>query len=199
MSNFVINAVARTDEGKGASRRLRREGLVPGIIYGGEADQSPISISMRNNELIKDIQDDAFFSSILTVNVNGTEEKVIIKALQRHPARPEVLHADFQRITATSKIKIIVPLQFINFERSAASKASAKFAVEKNSAEVLCLAADLPEALPVDLSDAEAGQVLHLSDVSLPEGVEIVSLRRGADHDQGIGYVYAPRGAKSAG
>ncbi|MBE9398120.1 50S ribosomal protein L25/general stress protein Ctc [Pontibacterium sp. N1Y112] len=199
MSDFVINAVAREDEGKGASRRLRRAGLVPGIIYGGDKRKKPAAISIPNNELIKDIQDETFFSSILTIKLDDKEEKVIIKDLQRHPARPEVLHADFQRITKTTQIKIVVPLQFANFEKSAAAKASAKFAVEKNTVEVLCLADKLPEALIVDMANAELGQVLHLSDISMPEGVEIVALRRGSDHDQGIGYVYAPRGAKAAG
>ncbi len=199
MSEFAINAVARTDEGKGASRRLRREGLVPGIVYGGDKRKKPVAISIPNNELIKDIQDESFFSSILTIKLDGKEDKVIIKDLQRHPARPEVLHADFQRVTKSTKIKITVPLSFQNFEASAASKAAAKFAVEKNTAQILCLADNLPEALVVDLSNAELGQVLHLSDISLPEGVEIVALRRGSDHDQGIGYVYAPRGAKAAG
>lgn len=197
MSEFVINAVAREDEGKGASRRLRREGLVPGIVYGGDKRKKPVAISIPNNELIKDLQDQSFFSSILTVKLDGKEDKVIIKDLQRHPARPEILHADFQRVTKTTQIKITVPLAFVNFEQSAASKGAAKFAVEKNTAEILCLADNLPEALTVDLSNAADGQVLHLSDISLPEGVEIVALRRGADHDQGIGYVYAPRGAKA--
>ncbi|WP_027856819.1 50S ribosomal protein L25/general stress protein Ctc [Marinobacterium jannaschii] len=198
MTDFVINAVARSDEGKGASRRLRREGLVPGIVYGGDKRKNPVAISIQNNELVKQIEDSAFFSSILTVQLDGKEEQVIIKDLQRHPAKREVLHADFQRITKSSLIKITVPLTFANFEKSAPAKAAAKFAVEKNTAEVLCLADKLPETLVVDLANVEAGQVLHLSDITLPEGVEIVALRRGEDHDQGIGYVYAPRGAKAA-
>ncbi len=198
MTNFVINAIARSDEGKGASRRLRREGLVPGIVYGGDKRKNPVAISLQNNELVKQLEDASFFSSILTVSLDGKEEQVIIKDLQRHPAKRQVLHADFQRITKSSQIKITVPLTFANFEKSAPAKAAAKFAVEKNTAEVLCLADKLPETLVVDLSEVEAGQVLHLSDITLPEGVEIVALRRGEDHDQGIGYVYAPRGAKAA-
>jgi large subunit ribosomal protein L25 len=198
MTNFVIEAVSRADQGKGASRRLRTQGLVPGILYGGENDKNPIAISLNNNELVKQLNDQTFFSSILTIKLNGEEQKVIIKDLQRHPARPQVLHADFQRVTNESRIRITVPLQFINFEKSSAAKASAKFAVEKNTAEILCKAGQLPEALQIDLSNVEGGKVLHLSDISLPEGVEIVALRRGGDHDQGIGYVYAPRGAKAA-
>jgi large subunit ribosomal protein L25 len=198
MTNFVIEAVSRADQGKGASRRLRAQGSVPGILYGGENDKNPVAISVNNNELVKQLNDQSFFSSILTIKLNGEEQKVIIKDLQRHPARPQVLHADFQRVTNESRIRITVPLQFINFEKSSAAKASAKFAVEKNTAEILCNAGQLPEALQIDLSQVEGGKVLHLSDISLPEGVEIVALRRGGDHDQGIGYVYAPRGAKAA-
>ncbi|WP_415900016.1 50S ribosomal protein L25/general stress protein Ctc [Neptuniibacter sp. QD48_11] len=198
MSNFVVNAVARADEGKGASRRLRREGLVPGIVFGGDKRKKPASISVPNNELVKMIEDQTFFSSILTLSLDGKEEQVIIKDLQRHPAKPVVLHADFQRITKSNKIKITVPVEFANFEKSPASKAACKFAAEKNTVEILCLPANLPETLVVDLSACASDQVLHLSDITLPEGVEIVSLRRGEDHDQGIGYVYAPRGAKAS-
>ena len=195
MSNFVVNAAVRADEGKGASRRLRHAGLVPGIVYGGDKRKKPTSVSVNNNELTKLLQNDAFFSSILTLNLDGKEEQVIIKSLQRHPSKPVVLHADFQRVTKSNKITITVPITFAGFDKSPASKAACKFAAEKNTVEVLCLAANLPETLTVDLSTCDSDQVLHLSDISLPNGVEIVALRRGGDHDQGIGYVYAPRGA----
>lgn len=194
MSHFVVEAVAREDQGKGASRRLRHEGLVPGVVYGGE---TPASISIINKDLTKLISDESFFSSILTLKIDGKEEKVIIKDLQRHPAKSVIMHADFQRIDKDSKIKITVPIKFVNFAQSAASKASAKFAVESNVVEILCLPADLPEALNVDLSGVEIAQTLHLSDISLPAGIEIAALRRGEDHNQGIGYVYSPRGAKA--
>ncbi|MDO6514497.1 MULTISPECIES: 50S ribosomal protein L25/general stress protein Ctc [unclassified Neptuniibacter] len=196
MSNFEVNAVAREDEGKGASRRLRRTGLVPGIVYGGDKRKKPTAIAMPNNELIKLLADDAFYSSIVTLKLDGKDEQVILKDLQRHPAKPVVLHADFQRVTKSSAIKITVPVEFVNFEKSPASKAACKFASEKNTVEIICLATDLPESLVVDLSDCETDKVLHLSDITLPAGVEIVSLRRGGDHDQGIGYIYAPRGNK---
>jgi large subunit ribosomal protein L25 len=193
MSKFVVEAIAREDQGKGASRRLRHEGLVPGVVYGGE---TPVSFSMVNKDLNKLIADDAFFSSILTLKIDGKEELVIIKDLQRHPAKPVILHADFQRVIATTKIKIIVPLDFANFEKSPASKELGKFAVESNSVEILCLPGDLPETLIVDMSAVEGGQTLHMSDISLPEGIEIVALRRGEKHNQGIGYIYTPRSAK---
>lgn len=198
MSNFVVNATPRSDEGKGASRRLRREGLVPAVVYGGDKRKKPAAISLVNKELVKLIEDQSFFSSLLTLTIDGKEEQVIIKDLQRHPAKPVILHADFQRTTKSNKIKIIVPVNFEGFDKSAPAKAAAKFAVEKNTVEILCLPENLPEALTVDLSAVEAGQIVHLSDIALPAGVEIVSLRRGADHDQSIGYVYSPRGAKAA-
>ena len=141
--------------------------------------------------------EDGFYSSILDIDLGGQTEKVIIKDLQRHPSKPVVLHADFQRIDDSQKIKIQVPLAFVNFEKSAASKAAAKFAQEASTVEVLCLPKDLPEVLNVDLSNIALGQIAHMSDISLPEGVEIVALRRGEDHDQSIGYCYAPRGAKA--
>jgi len=194
MSEIVINAQTRNDQGKGASRRLRREGRIPGILYGTEA---PVAVSVNANELYKALQLEGFYSSKLTLNLDGTPTTVIIKDLQRHPAKPVVLHADFQRIDDSKKIKIQVPLTFVNFAKSAAAKASAKFAAEASTVEILCLPQNLPEALEVDLSNIEMGQIAHLSDITLPEGVEIVALRRGEDHDQGIGYCYAPRGAKA--
>ncbi len=194
MATFTVNAVARNDQGKGASRRLRREGLVPGIIYGSS---EPKAISVVGKDLYRMLLEDGFYSSILDVNLDGQNEKVIIKDLQRHPSKPVVLHADFQRIDDSQKIKIQIPLAFVNFEKSAASKAAAKFAQEAATVEVVCLPKDLPEALNVDLSNIALGQIAHMSDISLPEGVEIVALRRGEDHDQSIGYCYAPRGAKA--
>ena len=197
MSNFSLEAIIREDQGKGASRRLRNEGLVPAVVYGGDKRKKPLSLSLKNNEFVKLTNNDSFFSSIITLVVDGKEERVIIKDLQRHPAKPVLLHADFQRVTKSNKISISVPISFVNFDKSAASKGAAKFAVEANVVEVLCLADNLPEAVTVDLEKVEVGQVLHLSDISVPAGVEIAALRRGSDHNQGIGYVYSPRGAKA--
>jgi large subunit ribosomal protein L25 len=194
MAKFTVNAVARDDQGKGASRRLRREGLVPGIIYGSS---EPKAISVIGKDLYRMLLEDGFYSSILTLNLDGQDQPVIIKDLQRHPSKPVVLHADFQRIDDNQKIKLQVPLAFVNFEKSAAAKAAAKFAQEAATVEISCLPKDLPEVLEVELSKIEMGQTAHLSDITLPEGVEIVALRRGEDHDQSVGYCYAPRGAKA--
>jgi large subunit ribosomal protein L25 len=195
MANFTVNAVARDDQGKGASRRLRRKGLVPGIIYGS---CEPKAISVIGKDLYRMLLEEGFYSSILTLNLDGQDQPVIIKDLQRHPSKPVVLHADFQRIDDNQKIKLQVPLAFVNFEKSAAAKAAAKFAQEASTVEITCLPKHLPEVLEVDLSEIEMGQTAHLSDITLPEGVEIVALRRGEDHDQSVGYCYAPRGARAA-
>ncbi|MBR9829399.1 MAG: 50S ribosomal protein L25/general stress protein Ctc [Oceanospirillales bacterium] len=195
MAKFTVDAVARNDQGKGASRRLRREGLVPGIIYGSA---EPKAVSVIGKDLYRMLLEDGFYSSILDINLEGQTEKVIIKDLQRHPSKPVVLHADFQRIDDNQKIKLQVPVAFVNFEKSAAAKAAAKFAQEASTVEILCLPKDLPEALEVDLSNIALGQIAHTSDITVPEGVEIVALRRGEDHDQSIGYCYAPRGARAA-
>jgi len=164
MSNFTIEAVIREDQGKGASRRLRNEGLVPAVVYGG-TEQAPLSLSLVNKDFVKLTNNDSFFSSIITLVVDGKKEEVIIKDLQRHPAKPLLLHADFQRITKANKISIKVPISFVNFDKSAVAKAAAKFAVEANVVEVLCLADNLPESVSVDLSEVTEGQVVHLSDI----------------------------------
>ena len=194
MSNFVITAESRADQGKGASRRLRREGKIPAIVYGSS---EPTNVALTANEIYRVLQDESFYSSKINLVIDGQETAVIVKDLQRHPAKPVVLHADFQRVADDMTIKIQVPLNFINFEKSAAAKASAKFAAEARTVEVVCQASALPEALDVDLSKIELGQIAHFSDITLPEGVEIVALRRGEDHDQSIGYCYSPRGAKA--
>ncbi|MBU2963956.1 50S ribosomal protein L25/general stress protein Ctc [Amphritea sp. 2_MG-2023] len=197
MTDFVLNAQPRTDEGKGASRRLRHAGFVPAVVYGGDKRKKPVSISLENRVLVKQLEDQSFFSSILTLNLEGKEEKVIVKDMQRHPAKDSVMHIDFQRVTKSAPIEIIVPLNFVNFNQSPAGKASGKFTIQQNTTKVRCLAEDLPEALEVDLSGVDMDQVIHLSSVSLPKGVEIVQLRRGSDRDQGIAQAYAPRAAKA--
>lgn len=195
MSNFELKATTRADQGKGASRRLRRERKIPAIIYG---TSEPQSIAVDANDLYRAIEDERFFSSKITLDVEGTATPVIIKDLQRHPAKPLVLHADFQRIAEDQKIKIQVPLNVINFEKSPAGKASAKFAMESKTVEILCNPANLPEKLDVDLGAIEMSEIAHLSDIILPEGVEIVALRRGEDHDQSIGYCFSTRATKAA-
>ncbi|WP_445355835.1 50S ribosomal protein L25/general stress protein Ctc [Microbulbifer sp. EKSA008] len=197
MSDIKLNAIARSDEGKGASRRLRRlEGRVPGIIYGGEAE--PASISLLHKDLTKALENEAFFSSMLTVDVDGKEEKVILRDLQRHPAKALLLHIDFQRVSANTKVHVKVPLHFLNEESSKGVKAGGIVSHTLTELEVNAPAGKLPEFIEVDLADLDMDGVLHISDLKLPEGVESVALSHGADHDLVVASIHKPRGAVEA-
>ena len=195
MSNFTLNAVARDVSGKGASRRLRRlENLVPGIVYGGK--KKPASITLKHNELIRQLQEEAFFASVLTLSIDGKEELVVLKDLQRHPARDEIVHLDLLRVSKTKKLKKIVPLHFINADIAPAVKLQGGNVTHSvTEIEVSCLPANLPEFIEVDLAAVEMGQVLHISDIVLPKGVESVELSHGASHDQAVVTINKPKGS----
>lgn len=194
MSEFVINASARSDEGKGASRRLRREaGQIPAIIYGGK--KNPQSITLAHKDIVKQLESEAFFSSIVKINVDGTEEDAILKDLQRHPSKNQVLHADFQRVSKGDQIKITVPLHFTNEDKCAAIKMGGKATHTMNEVRVICTPETLPEYLEVNMKDVQADEVVHLSDIRLPEGVQIEALRLGHDHDQAVANIARKRGS----
>ncbi len=178
---FNIQAVARSDKGKGASRRLRRQGLVPGIIYGGGKD--PEMIATLHNKLLQHLEHEAFYSSIVNVEVDGKIQRVVLKDLQRHPAKPFVLHFDLQRVADTDRIKMQVPLHFVGEESAPGVKAGGTISHAMVDVEVICEAQNLPEYIDVDISGMEVGDMLHLSDLKLPEGVEIVALSHGDAHD----------------
>ena len=186
--SLTINAITRELHGKSASRRLRKENLVPAVVYGGNAE--PTSIAFAVNELNKAIENPAFFTSIIEVTTNGQAEKVIIKALQRHPARPEVLHLDLLRIEENTPITTRVPLSFEGAAKSEGVKTQGgRLTVESKLAEVRCLPANLPASLVVDCSKGQLGDIYHLSDAIAPEGVEVVALLKGEDHNQPIGRI----------
>ena len=192
---FVINAQLRKDEGKGASRRLRREaGLVPGIVYGGK--KKPVSIAVEFRELIKHLDDEAFYAHILELKIGEKSELVILQDLQRHPAKQEIFHFDLQRVSKTKKLHKNVPLHFINEETSVGVKAQGgKVTHSMTSVEVECLPANLPEFIEVDLAEVEAGQVVHISDIVMPKGVTSVALNHGSDHDHPIAAIKLPKGS----
>jgi len=195
MSNeFEINAELRTDLGKGSSRRLRRlENKVPAVVYG--TDQEPASISILAKELDKSLMNEAFYSHILTLNLDGSSQQVVLKNLQRHPAKALILHADFLRVDANHKIHMTVPLHFINEEQSKAVKLQGSvISHQMSNVEVACMPKNLPEFIEVDLIDIELGQIIHLSDLKLSEGVEIVALTHGTDHDTAVITVHKPKG-----
>ncbi|MGV6807116.1 MAG: 50S ribosomal protein L25/general stress protein Ctc [bacterium] len=195
MSNdFSLNATARADVGKGASRRLRRlAGQVPAIIYGGKKD--PQNISIPEKDLTHALENEAFFSHIIALSVDGKAEDVILKDLQRHPAKAKILHADFLRVSKTQKLNVKVPLHFINEETSVGVKQQGGVATHSiTELEIQCLPADLPEFIEVDLAAVEIGQIVHISDLKLPKGVESVDLAHGEEHDHPVATVIKPKG-----
>jgi len=195
---FTLAAELRTDEGKGASRRLRRANGVPAVVYGGKAggnDRKPVSITLKANELNKALESEAFYSSVITLTVDGKEETVILKDLQRHPAKALIWHADFLRVSKNTKIKAHVPLHFINEESCKGVKlGGGKIMHQMTSLDIVCAAGDLPEFIEIDLANAEVGTVIHLSDLKLPKGVEALALTHGEEHDTAVVTVTAPKG-----
>ena len=182
-TNFTINAKSREDTGKGASRRLRRlTGEVPAIIYGGKKDAEKISI--LHKDITKALENDAVYSSIISLSIDGKAEDTIIKDIQRHPAKQIILHMDFLRVSKTTKLQTRVPLNFINEDICVGVKlGGGLIAHTMTDIEVSCLPRDLPEAINVDMAEVDVGQIVHLSDLTLPDGVESVSLSQGADYD----------------
>ena len=196
--DFKLDATARNDLGKGASRRLRRlANQVPAVIYGGTP--APISISLSHNELLKHLEHEAFFSHIISLNVDGVAQDVILKDLQRHPAKPTVLHADFLRIDKSTRLTTHVPLHFINEAFSKGVKIQGGKVVHNlTQIDVSCFPHNLPEFIEVDLANCEVGTIIHISDLKLPSGVVSVALSHGADHDLAVATVVKPKGAVDA-
>ncbi|MCW9023507.1 MAG: 50S ribosomal protein L25/general stress protein Ctc [Gammaproteobacteria bacterium] len=193
---FVLEAEPRTDQGKGASRRLRRAGLVPAVIYG--AGKEPASLSLQHNVLLHQLENEAFYSHILTVKVGSNTEQAILKDLQRHPSKPVVMHVDFLRVSANEKIRVQVPLHFINEETSPGVKAGGLVAHSFNEVEVSCLPKDLPEYIEVDMAEVDVDGSVHMSDIKVPAGVELVELSHGEGHDQSVASIHISRGAKES-
>ncbi len=193
MSEFTLNAQARNDLGKGASRRLRRNAdLIPAVVYGG--DKEPVSISLQTREVAKLLLNDAAYSSILALNIDGKKENVLIKALQRHPAKNFVMHADFIRIIAGQKLTTIVPVVLLNEENCVGAKTGGgdifRLATEL---EVTCLPQDLPDAIEVDMTNVDVGEIVHLADLVAPKGVEFTALTQATENNIAVASVQAAR------
>ncbi len=187
---FVVNAELRADQGKGASRRLRRTGKVPAIIYGGK-DQ-PQQLALSHHEMAKHLETEAFYSHILTLKIAGKDQPAVLKDIQRHPAEPVLLHFDFQRVFADEAIRMHVPLHFKGGEVCPGVKTDAGI-IEHELSEVVveCLPKDLPEFLEVDLSHLKVNESVHLSDIKLPAGVALVELKHG--ENRMVAVVHVPR------
>lgn len=198
MSNqdFVLHAVNREDKGKGASRRLRHQGLVPSVVYGGTNDSQ--SISIIGKDLLKHLENEAFYSHIVTLEIDGKAQDVILKDLQRHPAKPLAMHADFLRVSKNQKLTTRVPLHFANEETCIGVKTQGGIVSHTmTDIEVSCLPADLPEFIEVDVAALALDSILHISDIVLPKGVESVALIHGEDHDLPVVSVHKPKGVST--
>ncbi|AFJ56722.1 MAG: 50S ribosomal protein L25/general stress protein Ctc [Pseudomonadales bacterium RIFCSPLOWO2_12_60_38] len=187
MNEFTLNAQARTDLGKGASRRLRHAANIPAVVYGGNKPAESVTILAK--EIAKLFENEAAYSHVIELNVDGAKQNVIVKAMQRHPSKQFIMHADFVRVVAGQKLTAIVPVHFVGEE--APVKKGGEISHVLNEIEVTCLPKDLPEFIEVDLSALEIGAIVHLSDLKAPKGVEFVALAHG--DDKAVANVHAPR------
>ena len=192
---ITIKASKREGKGTGASRRLRRAGNVPGVIYG--AGKDAVSVQLDHKDLFLQFRHEAFHASILSLDLEGKKGQVLLRDYQMHPVRNQIMHIDFQRVSATEKIHVKAPLHFINADEGPGVKLGGGIVTHiLTEAEISCLAKDLPEFIEVDLGAMEVGQTVHLSEVKLPKGVEFVQLAHG--NDAAVASVTKPRGAVGA-
>ena len=191
--NFEVIAETRTDLGKGASRRLRHADKVPGVVYGsGE----PVSITISHNEMLKHVSNEAFFSHILDLQVDGKSEMVVVRDMQRHPAKQIIMHVDFMRVKKGVALHMNVPLHFINEDTCSGVKLGGGLISHLvTEIEIACLPKDLPEFIEVDVAELELGSTLQLSEITLPKGITSVALSHGEDHDMGVVTCSKPRGS----
>lgn len=194
-AQIEINASVRETHGKAAARRMRREeGLIPAVVYG--AGKAPVSLTLNHNEIIKALENEAFYSQILNLKIEGqkTKQKVVLKAVQRHVYKPKVEHLDFFRVSAKEKLTMNVPVHFLNAETCKGVKEQGGVVIHAmNEVEISCLPADLPEFIEIDLADLELNHSVHLSELKLPEGVEVVALTHGEDHDLAVVSIQMPK------
>lgn len=202
---FEVQAEARTDEGKGASRRLRHAGKMPAIVYGGE--KAPVSLTLDHNQFLRHLAEEAFYAHILTLDVDGAKEQVVLKDLQRHPTSDmKIIHADFLRVDADHEVHMTVPLHFVNEDSSVGVKAGGAVSHLMAEVEVACLPQNLPEFIEVDVANLELDSSIHLSELVLPEGVSLPALSHAdeelaegerSSYDQAVVNIHAPRGASA--
>jgi len=194
---FSIAAETRRDAGKGASRRLRREGKIPGIMYGG--GQPPTGVAFDANALHRNMAEEAFLSSILTVTLDGQALQAIVRDYQPHPAKRAILHLDLQRIVATEKLRMTIPLHFINEEQSPGVKlGGGSVSHLLTELEISCLPKDLPEYIEVDIAPMQLNDMLHIRDLKLPAGVEVPGFEANTDSDLPVVHVHVLRVVEEA-
>lgn len=191
---YTLEATVRSDKGTGASRRLRHSNQVPAILYG--SDKEPQNLALAHNKVWQAQANEGFYSHILTLVIDGEKQEVILKDMQRHPWKNQVLHMDFQRVDASNKLHTKVPVHFVG--EAAATKKGGVITHVIAELEITCLPKDLPEFIEVDVAGMEVGQTLHISEIALPAGVESVELAKGESHDNAVVTLHAPKGGAAA-
>ncbi len=190
-SVFEFIAESRSAAGSSAAKVVRRKGRVPAVIYGG--DSAPEMLALEHNEILKHLAHEVVYSHVLDVKIGSKTEKAVLKHIQRHPAKPQILHIDFMRVDETHKLKAHVPLHFVNEINSIGVKKGGVVTHAMVDVEVLCMPSLLPEFIEVDLASADIGSIIHLSDLVLPRGVEIPVLAQGVEHDHPVVQVVKTR------
>jgi large subunit ribosomal protein L25 len=189
-----LNAELRADQGKGASRRLRHTDKLPAIVYGSGIDA--VNLTLTQREVRANLKNEAFYSSILSLKYNGKSEQVILRDIQHHPYKVDIMHMDFQRVDATKPLHMHVPLHFINEEKSPGVKTEGGIVSHVMiEVEIECLPKDIPEFIEVDVSGLHTNHAIHLSELKLPAGVEIRALKHGVDHDTAVVSIHPPKQA----
>jgi large subunit ribosomal protein L25 len=186
--NIQLNAEPREDSGKGASRRLRHTGMVPAIIYGG--DKAPISIMLKHNDFFHALEKEAIYTQLIDLNLGKKKEVVVLRDLQRHPFKQKIMHADFFRIDNKKPIHVTIPVHTLNADDCAGVKIDGgMLSLMMSDIEVICLPKNIPEYLEIDVAELHLGETIHLSQIKMPKGVEIVALTHDEDGDHDLGVV----------
>ncbi len=191
MKQFELVAETRNDVGKGASRRLRRDGKVPGVVYGHGFEAR--AITLGHDEIFHQLEHEAFYSHILTLKLDKKPIKVVLKDLQRHPFKQNIMHIDLQKIDEDEKLTMRVPIHFINEDKSVGVKSGGMINHIMNDLEIACLPKDLPEYIEIDLQEVELGSSVHLEDLKLPDGVELIAAIQGEDLDAAVVSIVMPK------
>ena len=188
--SIELNAELRTDMGKGASRRLRRANKLPAIVYG--AGKDPENLTLEQKDVQHQLQNEAFYTQVLDLNIAGKTTEVLVRDLQHHPFKMDILHIDFQRVDAKKEVHVNVPLHFEGEDVAPGVKQEGGAVSHVvTEVEVVCLPKDIPEFIVVDMSELHLDEIIHLSDLKLPEGVEILELRQGEEHDSAVASIHA--------
>jgi len=196
MSNkYTLDAEMRDDLGKGASRRLRRENKIPAVLYG--AGRPAWSLTLKEFQLVRNLQEEAFYAAIIELTLDGKQQKVFLRDLQRHPAKETVLHVDLQRVRDDVEMTVVLPLHYLNEDIAHGVKMEGGQIMHNAvDIEITCLPGVLPEYIEIDMADIKLGESVHLSSIKLPEGVVSTQLSYGEDHDQPIASIIMPKAAE---